>query len=298
MLELWLLMRILVLLGGSSAEREVSLESGHAVAAALRERGHYVEELDPAETPVSGVSAADWDIAFPMVHGTGGEDGALQRDLQQTGLRWIGSSPEASELTFDKHRTAELLSQAGFRVPDHVVIRREFVDSVARLLRDYPVVVKPPRQGSSVGVSIVNTSEQLWSAFDLAFQFDHECLLQSFIAGREVTIPVVNGEALPAIEIVPHDEWYDYQAKYHDDRTQYIVAPADLPFDLDDVAVSACEQCGVSGIARVDFIVDNAGRSWLLEINTIPGMTSHSLVPKSAASIGISLGELCERAIS
>lgn len=293
-------MRILVLAGGSSAERDVSLESGRCVADALSANGHDVKSVDPAAVSVESLAASEWDIAIPMVHGTGGEDGVLQRQLDKIGLPYVGSSAAASELTFDKIRTNLLLSQHGVRVPaSRVVHVHETADErlQAVLGLGLPVVTKPPRQGSSFGVSIVQNQNQIDPALETAFRYDDECLVETFIAGREVTVPVIDGQAFPIIEILPAVDWYDYAAKYQDDRTEYRVGPDDVSADIAKTAVRACQVCGVSGIARVDFRIDADGREYLLEVNTIPGMTSHSLVPKSAAALGMSLADVCELAI-
>ncbi len=294
-------MRILVLAGGSSAEREVSLDSGACVTAALRERGHAVQQLDPREVEVTQLSA-DWDIVFPLVHGTGGEDGTLLRDLVAAGLAYVGSSPEASALTFDKIRTNALLKEHGLDVPDSIVVRQEqeFEDilrQVSSLGRD--IVTKPPRQGSSVGVTILKDAsrQQLRAAMDLAFKYDPECLVERFIPGREMTVAVVDGRPLPAIEIVPATAFYNYDSKYTDDRTEYHFLDDTTSKMLGQLAVRACKICDVTGIARVDLRTDLNDKPWLLEVNTIPGMTSHSLVPKAAARAGLSLGQLCEHVI-
>ncbi|MEZ6132318.1 MAG: D-alanine--D-alanine ligase [Planctomycetaceae bacterium] len=299
-------MKILVLAGGDSAERDVSLDSGQCVADALQALGHDVDLRDPATVPVSTWHDRPWDIVFPVVHGTGGEDGRLQSELLAAGLPYVGSSVAASELTFDKIRTNTLLRNHGVAVPENRIIKQTSLTAeVLNDLGDFAsfesdsggVVTKPPRQGSSIGVSIVLQESQLTAALDLAFQYDDVCLVERFIAGREWTVPVIDGTAFPAIEIRTAVDWYDYDAKYQDERTQYVVSPTDEPLSLRSTAVRACEICGVAGIARVDFRVDAAGEPWLLEVNTVPGMTSHSLVPKSAAAAGFSLGQLCEATI-
>ena len=292
---------ILVLAGGTSAERDVSLESGRCVADALREVGHDVDLIDPCNTAVGSLQSGRWDIAVPMVHGTGGEDGVLQRQLLKAGIPYVGSSPEASELTFDKIRTNRLLRKSDIVVPDGIIVdSRQSLQKNCEAVAAFAgqVVTKPPRQGSSIGISIVHRPEQVEAALMLAFQFDAECLVERFIPGRELTVAVVDGVALPAIEICPAVQWYDYDSKYTDDRTEYRVSPEDLPAALSQIAVTACNICGVTGIARVDFRVDESGQPWLLEVNTVPGMTSHSLVPKAAAAMGLSLRELCQRAIA
>ena len=294
-------MRVLVLAGGSSPEREVSLQSGTNVALALTFTGRYIADLrDPQDTDVASLNRADWDVAFPMVHGTGGEDGVLQRQLESLGLPFVGSSSDVSELTFDKIRTNDFLAKHQIAVPRSLIVHNtsSLTDNHAAIVNHgLPVVIKPPRQGSSIGVSIVERPEQIEAALKVAFQYDTECLVETFIPGCEVTVPIVNGKAFPTIEIRPATEWYDYDSKYVDDRTQYLIDKEGRFQQASEIAVRACELCEVKGIARVDFRVDQNGTVWLLEVNTIPGMTSHSLVPKSAAAMGMSISELCGVAV-
>ena len=293
-------LRVLVLAGGESPERDVSLESGRCVSDSLRSMGINVSQLDPAETEISQLGTDEWDIVFPVVHGTGGEDGILQQQLREVGLPYVGSSPEASALTFDKHATRQCVAQHGIHVADAIIVTQtDNVDDVAaQLLSAWrPVVVKPSRQGSSVGITIVRKADQLKAAIASALTYDQTCLIENYIDGRELTVAVVDGIALPTVEIVVADEWYDYHAKYSDDRTQYIVQPDRIPTQVTSMAKKACGVCGVSGIARVDFRLDDSEKLWLLEVNSVPGMTSHSLVPKAASAIGQSLGELCLQTI-
>lgn len=290
-------MKIIVLAGGASAERDVSLESGTNVARALRERGHSVELVDPLDQPVRSL-ALSCDVIVPMLHGTGAEDGTLQDDLNSLGLPWLGSSPEASRLTFDKVATRERLQSCGIPVPEGVSFDssnfqerlRDFVWTV-----DYPIVLKPACQGSSVGVSIVRNDTELVPAVENVFRWGTSGLAEQYIPGREVTVPVIDGELFPSIEIVPARSWYDYTAKYSDDATQYLLNPDSLPVGLCDAVKRACEVCGVTAISRTDLRVDPEGRFYLLEINTIPGMTSHSLVPMSISAKGMTTGELLEK---
>lgn len=290
-------MRIAVLLGGNSAEREVSLESGRNVAAALEQRGHEVIRLDPSCDTLTSLKGRV-DIILPMLHGTGAEDGSLQKLLEELQIPWLGSSSEASALTFDKVATRERLQSVGLPVPPGMALHR--TDPLATIHDrieplGWPVVVKPSAQGSSVGVSIVRQKDELALAISEALRWGDVFLIEQFIAGRELTVPVIDGEAFPAVEIIPSRPWYDYAAKYADDATRYVVAPSNLPADMSPAVVEACRVCGVTGISRTDLRLDDAGRFWILEINTIPGMTSHSLVPMSAAARGISIGELCEQ---
>lgn len=289
-------MRVAVLLGGDSAEREVSLESGRNVAIALVERGHEVVRLDPSRESLESLKGRV-DIILPMLHGTGAEDGSLQSVLDELQIPWLGSSAEASALTFDKVATRQQLQSCGLPVPlGFSFSRSDLNESVAETIQPlgWPVVVKPGAQGSSVGVSIVRTSQELPAAVNEALKWGESYLIEKFIAGRELTVPVIDGEPYPPIEIIPSRPWYDYTAKYSDDATQYVVNPDNVPEEMLSVVVQACRVCGVTGISRTDLRLDHDGRFWILEINTIPGMTSHSLVPMSAAAKGISLGELCE----
>lgn len=297
-------MRIVVIAGGDSAERAVSLESGAAVTAALRDRGHEVTQLDLCDSSLTEIRP-ETDIVVPMLHGTGGEDGALQTSLNELGLLYTGSSADSSALTFDKSLTTQRLRQTGLPVAESVVVKRAGDAAAAKLFADAgAVVVKPVCQGSSIGVSIVRQSVQLSTAIALALEYDRRCLVEAYVPGRELTVAILNGHSLPAIEIQPADTetscdpgWYDYTSKYHDDRTQYLFEDSELGAVLGRLAVRACHVCGVAGLARVDFRVDPAGAPWILEINTIPGMTSHSLFPMAARRAGLSLGALIEATI-
>ncbi|MCA9061723.1 MAG: D-alanine--D-alanine ligase, partial [Planctomycetaceae bacterium] len=291
--------KILVVDGGTSAEREVSLESGRNVAEALRAAGHFVLQIDPAtEDPAKMLQHHRFDIVVPMLHGTGGEDGVLQRQLTESGIPFLGSRAEAAALTFDKQATRLRLIAAGLPVPEGILIERSQVATAeVAVMPELPVVIKPVCQGSSVGVSIVRTMAELEPAITTAFQFDGRLLVERYIPGRELTVAVVDGESLPPIEIIPARTWYDYSAKYQDDETRYVIGPDDLPRDLEDIARESCRLCGVSGICRVDFRIDESGKPWFLEINTIPGMTSHSLVPMAARAAGLSVASLLEGCI-
>jgi D-alanine-D-alanine ligase len=289
-------MKITVLAGGASAERDVSLDSGANVAKALRERGHDVQLVDPGSGSVSDLNLT-CDAIIPMLHGTGAEDGILQEDLRKTGIPWLGSSAEASRLTFDKIATRERLAAHGLPIPEGIVIEQAHaIPMIDRFTatHGFPVVLKPACQGSSVGVSIVRSPADLASAMNEVFRWGSQGLAERFIDGREVTVPVIDGTVFPAIEIIPARSWYDYTAKYSDDATQYVIRPANLPSTLDDVVRKACEVCGVTAISRTDLRITPAGELFILEINTIPGMTSHSLVPMSITAAGFTTGSLLE----
>jgi len=283
--------RVLVILGGDSPERAVSLLSGLTVANAVREAGHIVGTWDPSESSATMLNPTDWDLAFPMLHGTDGEDGVLQKTLQQIGLPWIGCSAASSALTFDKSLTRERLRQYGIQVPPGQTI----TSLQAPAPQQYPVVVKPARQGSSIGITIVNCEAEWQPALATAFSLGSDVVVESYIDGREVSVPVVDGIVLPAIEIQVPGGWYDYHSKYESDATGYCVAPSDLPANLNEVAVRACEACDAEGILRVDFLINNDGQVYVLEINTIPGMSPHSLVPMAVESTGMSLADFCDR---
>ena len=290
-------LRIVVLAGGDSAEREVSLESGASVANALKERGHKVLLFDPVIRALSEIPQ-DTDVIFPMLHGTGGEDGTLQRSLDRLSIPWFGSSAAAAALTFDKVATRKVLANAGLPVAAGIALphdaSRETIRIASRRI-GFPQVVKPAAQGSSVGISVVDSELDIEAAAAEAARWSHTILIEKYIAGREITVPVINGEAYPVVEIQPAARWYDYSAKYTDESTQYHVAPDNLPSNLTDIVLAACEACGVTGISRTDLRIDPDGDPWILEINTIPGMTSHSLVPMSVRAHNESVGVLCER---
>lgn len=288
--------RILILAGGASAERQVSLDSGAAVAACLGHRGHRVQLLDPALEPLPS-SNSGIDVILPLLHGTGGEDGVLQRELDQTGIPWLGSSAESSALTFNKSATRRALAAAGIPIAPGGSL---FVDSspseVSRLVKTvgYPLVVKPAAQGSSIGVSIVQVEEQLLPALESAFAWGGEVLMEKWIAGREITVPVIDSVLFPAIEILPGRMWFDYEAKYCDEQTRYYPNPAGIPSELHRAVLRACVVCGVSAITRTDLRLAQDGSFCILEINTIPGMTSHSLVPMSISASGHDVAQVLE----
>lgn len=285
--------RVLVVCGGHSAERDVSLQSGQAVLDALQEAGYQTGRWDPAERSMSTVNAADWDVVFPVLHGAGGEDGVLQTQMQDAGFLWIGCSADASALTFDKALTRERLLQHHLPVPPGRTITSE----EAPLPESWPVVVKPARQGSSIGISVVSSPEEWQPAVQEAFSYGADVVVETFIEGREVSVPVIDEQIFPAVEICVSQGWYDYRNKYEVDTTEYRVSPEGLPSGLGPLAQQVCHACDASGILRVDFRLDRQGQPYVLEVNTLPGMTTHSLVPISAAAAGQTLAELCSRCV-
>jgi len=294
---------IAVLKGGFSAEREVSLQSGAAVAAGLRKAGYAVTEID--------VSSPDFMIpegiesVFIALHGTFGEDGGAQARLEKLGIPYAGAGVEASRISFDKILTETRLRALGIPVPESEVLRRGEEPTLA-----LPLAVKPPRQGSSVGCHLV-FEETDWSpAFEDALQYDQEILVQRFIPGREFTVGIVEfpsheaseirREVLPIVEIVTSDGWYDYTAKYEVDTTHYVV-PANLEpekgAEMQALALKTFVALDCRGFGRVDFRMDPEGKLFVLELNTIPGFTTHSLLPKAAFAAGIDFPSLCDRII-
>ena len=291
--------KIAVLLGGTSAEREVSLQSGKAVLEALLNQGYNAHPVDPKEYPVANLKNDGFDRVFNILHGRGGEDGTMQGLLEQIGLPYTGCGVMASALTMDKMRTKMLWKAFGLPVAEMEVVTRETFNSlnseevVARL--GLPLMVKPSLEGSSVGLTKVKTVEALKSAVEFALKFDNTILIEEWLAGDELTVPVLDGKVLPAIRIVPEGEFYDYEAKYISDNTQYF-CPAGLTpereQELELLVKRAYDAVGCRGWSRIDVMCDSKGNFRLVEVNTNPGMTSHSLFPKSAATVGISFEQL------
>lgn len=295
--------RVALLAGGDSDERAVSLKSGAAVKAALLSRGHRVMHLDPQVVDMADVEWSKFDVAFLALHGRFGEDGQIQQILAQAGVPYTGSDAVASRLAFSKSAAKERFQQHGVPTPNYTLIH--YSDDSARLHRiagqmGYPLVVKPDTQGSSIGVTIVERALQLDAAARRCFQYDSFGLMEAAIAGTEWTVALLDREVLPAIHIETPDTWYDYQAKYHSDATQYrfdYAVSAATVRQIEAAAEAACSALGTKGLARVDLRLDERKQPWVLEVNTIPGLTDHSLAPKAAAQIGLDFAGLCERMI-
>jgi len=296
-------LRIAVLAGGDSDEREVSLKSGMAVEAALSQRGHRVLQLDPAIVELSGIDWSQFDVAFIALHGRFGEDGQVQKLLDDAGVRYTGSDAAASRLAFSKSAAKERFLQCGVPTPQYSLVH--YTDDLDRIQREangigYPLVVKPDTQGSSLGISIVRTPEQLPAALKLCFQFDGFGVLETMIEGTEWTVGLIDSQTLPAIKIETDREFFDWQAKYDDEGTRYIFdadVPAKVIETIEQAAKSACSAIGTSGLARVDIRLDAQDQPWILEVNTIPGFTDHSLIPKAAAHQGTDFPTLCDRIV-
>ncbi|MCI0436709.1 MAG: D-alanine--D-alanine ligase [Gemmatimonadetes bacterium] len=324
-------LQIAVLFGGTSAERDVSIASGAQVIGALRARGHEVVAVDPAVGVISradearvlrpGVAAlppdqallfnlampdvyqllrddalAGIDVIFIALHGTFGEDGTLQALLDTTGIPYTGSGMLGSALAMDKDVSKRLFAAVGVPTPAWLMAPVA-TDEVVRTI-GYPAIVKPSKQGSTVGLSIVRDPEGVQPAIAEAFRHDDEVLVEKFVPGRELTVPILGDAALPAGEIIPQHEIFDYECKYQAGMAQEI-----FPADLDDgaaarvaeLALRAHRALKLGGYSRVDFRMDPAGEFWCLEANTLPGMTAASLFPKGAAAAGIAFPDVCER---
>lgn len=297
--------RVGVLMGGRSAEREISLKSGAAVLAALKRQGVDAHAFDPAEQGLTALAQAGFDRVFVILHGRGGEDGSLQGALELMGIPYTGSGVLASALGMDKWRSKLIWQAAGLPVPDFRLLHEDSdFDLVERAL-GLPLFVKPACEGSSVGVSKVKRPGELRDAFATAARHDSLVLAERFLGGGEYTVAVLGeGEALtalPVIRIVPATEFYDYEAKYFRDDTRYLCPAGLAPAQetrMQALAREAYRVLGCRGWARVDVLLDATGEPYLLEINTAPGMTDHSLVPMAARAAGIAFDELCLRILA
>ncbi|WP_421550729.1 D-alanine--D-alanine ligase [Kluyvera intermedia] len=297
--------KIAVLLGGTSAEREVSLNSGAAVLAGLREAGVNAHPVDPKETDVTQLKNMGFKKAFIALHGRGGEDGTLQGLLELISLPYTGSGVMASAISMDKLRSKLLWQGAGLPVAPWVAITSdmfengltdELLSQVAEL--GLPLIVKPSREGSSVGMSKVTESEHLTAALAQAFQHDDEVLVEKWLSGPEFTVAVLGEEILPSVRIQPAGTFYDYEAKYLSDETKYFCPGCEESTEeaaMQSLVLKAWKVLGCRGWGRIDVMQDNDGQYYLLEANTSPGMTSHSLVPMAARQAGMSFSQLVVR---
>jgi D-alanine--D-alanine ligase len=298
--------KIAVVMGGPSAECEVSLNTGKAILRALQEKGYQAVgiELKPRQF-IEQLQEIGADLVFNAIHGQYGEDGILQGALELLGIPYTGSGVMASAMAMDKGISKRLFLSAAIPTPHSRLYAKSDLkrDLPTEILSEFllPVVVKSAAQGSSIGVAIVDQDHRLADAVTQAFQYSNHILVEEFIAGKEVTVPVWGNDqpqALPVIEIVPHSGRYDYHSKYTKGATDYIV-PAQLEQavtnKVQQVALEAFKVLGCRGIARVDIMLDQQNNPYVLEVNTIPGMTATSLVPKSAAAAGIGFADLCER---
>lgn len=285
--------KIAILCGGPSCEREVSLVSGRAVEEALGSRGIRTLTVDPDVQGkfVETLKAEGVTSVFVALHGMFGEDGTVQKILEDAGIPYTGSGPEASRSAFDKARAQELFRRAGLPIPEFRVLQQ-----LQSAPFSFPLVVKPACAGSSVGVTIVRDASGYEAALKEAFRWSSQVLVERFIAGRELTVGILGDRPLPVVEIAARREFYDYQAKYQNAGTEYRV-PADLPDALRErvqqLALSAYRELGCRVMARADIMLAANGEPYLLEVNTIPGLTGRSLLPKAAGAAGIDFPGLC-----
>lgn len=290
--------RVAVVFGGTSTEREVSLKTGAAVLAALRRRGVDAFGFDPRDRLLPELLGAGTDRVWIALHGPGGEDGTLQGALECLGIPYTGSGVMGSAIGMDKLRTKRLAQAAGIATSDYVELTGEQDLDAALARLKLPLIVKPATQGSSVGMTKVERPGELLPAYRAAAAVDASVLAEAWISGAEYTVSILNGRALPSIRIQPAKAFYDYEAKYLRDDTQYF-CPSGLSRPAEEhlaaLGLAAFAAVGAEGWGRADFMMDGTGRPQLLEVNTVPGMTDHSLVPMAARAAGIDFDELVWR---
>jgi len=287
--------KVAVLLGGNSGEREVSLNSGNAVYEALIAQGIDAIKVDSKDNLVGQLEAHSFDRAFIVLHGIGGEDGTVQGLLEFMQIPYTGSGVKASAICMDKWRTKLIWEGLDLPTPKFVQIEslgelEEFTEQVG-----YPLMVKPALEGSSIGISKVSSASGLSDAFQSAANTGSPVLAEQFVTGKEFTVAILNGKALPAIQLKPANEFYDYEAKYLSDSTEYLLPcglTAEKESELQRLALDAYEAVDCQGWGRVDVMQDLDGKFWLIEVNTVPGMTDHSLVPMAAKADGIGFQKL------
>jgi len=294
-------MKIGVLLGGNSAEREVSLASGKAISAACKELGHDVLDLDPefdVRLLVSDLLTVD--LVFNGLHGGDGENGVIPGFLQSLGVKYTGSKTEASAICMDKRISKALVHRKDLLTPNWVSLaNNDPLPSVGDMV--FPVVIKPNDQGSTIGLTVVKDESELDDAIELARKFANVVLIEEFIVGKEITVTVIGDKAYPIVEIVPSHGLYDYECKYNQGMTEYF-CPANIDKDLtkaiQESALKIHKLLGCRHYSRADFRLDENGKAWFLELNTLPGMTETSLVPKAAKASGLSFPELIQTIIN
>jgi D-alanine-D-alanine ligase len=298
----WQEMRVAVLMGGISSEREISLKTGSAVEKALKNQGIEVIAIDVGYSLFERLSTEKIDVAFLALHGKYGEDGAIQGLLETLHIPYTGSNVLASALAFHKGKAKSLFSFHHIPTAPFITLeKKNFLshpDRVGELAWGYPIVIKPCEEGSTIGISLVKGPADLESACVKAFRYAEDILMEEFIDGREVTVGILGNQALPVVEVIPLSGFYDYESKYTAGKTEYLV-PARLGDELyqrvQGLGLQAHQVLGCRGVSRVDFRVDREGNPFVLEVNTTPGMTETSLLPKAAREAGISFEELVKR---
>ncbi|MBF0252248.1 MAG: D-alanine--D-alanine ligase [Candidatus Omnitrophica bacterium] len=286
--------KIAILAGGTSSEREISLKTGQSIYESLINTGLNIQIIDVKESSESFLENNNFDVAFIALHGEFGEDGTVQTILRNKGIKFTGSGPVSSKLAMDKELSKEIFINKGIGTPPYIVVEK-FDRSILKIIK-FPCVVKPTKEGSSIGLAYVENEQSLEQAILEAKKYSTRILIEDFIPGRELTAGVLIGKAMPVVEIIPEGIMYNFDSKYKNKSTKYIV-PAVLEnkyeTEIKKVAVNAYNALGCSGAARVDIRFTDKGGIYVLEINTIPGFTERSLLPMAAASSGISFTDLC-----
>jgi len=290
--------RIGVLMGGDSSERSISLRSGEAVITALKQKGYTIAVLDVQGSKrevQKKIADANIDIAFITLHGRGGEDGSIQSLLQELGIPYIGSCPEGSKIAFNKLEAKKIFDKNGIPNPRYVVVTQDdWKDKIRHLV--FPVFIKPIDEGSSIGVQKIKNLDQMSEIVPHELEEYSLLLIEEAIIGRELTVGILGDKALPVIELCPKREFYDYTAKYTKGMTEYLIpAPirTEVATAVQKIAFEAHRELGLRDFSRVDFMLDQAENPFVLEVNTIPGFTETSLLPKAAQAAGITFGDLC-----
>lgn len=294
-------LKVAVLMGGIGEERDISIQSGRCVAQALKEAGSNVITADICPDNMSIIENSDINVFFVALHGRFGEDGQLQQILEDKGLVYTGSGPAASRLAFDKIASKKAFTEAGVATPAAIefTANTENLESKLNQLAD-KFVAKPVRQGSTIGVTIADDPKSVIIAAEMCLSGFGDCMIEQYISGREITVGILENQALPIIEIRSKSGFYDYHAKYIDEQTEYLFDTIDEPAlvaKINQAALACFNALGCRGFARVDFILGNDQIAYALEVNTIPGFTTHSLLPKAAEKIGLSMSDLCLRIV-
>lgn len=294
--------KIGVLLGGPSSERDVSIRSGKAIANALRKRGHNVVEIGEKDSIEEGIVKNSIDVAFIALHGRYGEDGTIQKFLEDNSIPYTGSRPLASRLAIDKELAKIEFLKNGINTPEYItVFERVDYSSVIKDIKNklsLPIVVKPVEEGSSIGLSVVKEEGNLQYALDSAFTYSKKVIVERYIAGEELTVGILGNAPLAVVQIVPKKGHYNFEAKYTSGMTEYIVPAkinSDIYKEVQFLGLSAHNVLGCRDMSRVDVRLDLKGKPWVLEVNTIPGFTETSLLPKAAKAVGIGFEDLCEK---
>jgi D-alanine-D-alanine ligase len=292
-------MKVAVLMGGPSSEREISLKSGHAVFDALLDSEYQPVAIDVVDEWEEALTRIKPSVAFIALHGKFGEDGTVQSILEDMKMLYTGSGVNASRLAIDKIASRKIFVKSGIPVPEYAITKKPSHKFNEKSI-GFPMVVKPSLQGSSIGLTIIEDESQVSKAMDLAYVFDENIIIEKFIKGDELTVGILDEKPLPVIKIVPNRKFYDFKAKYLSGQTEYLVpAPID-PSDYkkaQEIALAAHKALGCKDFSRVDIILGEDGKLRVLEVNSIPGLTATSLLPKSAAVIGLSFKDLCVKII-